>query len=217
MFLTSSLKLNGKILGCITILICFFSCKGKALDTESKYMEAMKLYGNMDFVNAEIKCNEVIDSNNSFLKGYFLKSKILFHTGRKKESIDLMKKIVKKHPAFIDAKLFLARALIETDSLKDAEKLLATLAEENGCDFRVYELYSILGKKNKDLKSRLYFQKKAEQCLGESYLVFLDLASIYRAFGMEEDAGKYLEKARVLSESEALLEGDDMKLKKEKW
>lgn len=196
MLLTSKRKTS--VIGFSTVIVCLLCFSCKTTESERQYREALNYYKNMDFVNAEKECNKIASSSEIFLKGLLLKSKILFYTGRKKESVHLLNKIVKKKPCFIDAKFFLIKALIETKEYELAETILAKLTEENSSDFRVYALYSYLGKKRKDLKSRLYFQKKAEDCLAECAFVFLDLASIYKEFGMEKESIEYFDKAELL-------------------
>ena len=177
------------------MLITVLNCKQN--NVENLYSEAQNFYENMNFESAEKKCNEILISNKSYFRAMLLKSKIMFNTGRKSESIKLLKKIVEKDPSFVDARLFFIKALIETDNTIEAEKQLNKALERNGNDYRIFTLYSRLGEKKQDLRSYIFFQKKAETCIKDASLIYLDLASIYKKFGMEDISNDYLEKARV--------------------
>lgn len=182
----------------IFFIVFLFSSCNRNFNRDVIFSDAMLSYSSMNMKAAEDKCNEVLRHSPDFMQAWFLKAKILFYTDRKKEAIKLLKKIKIKFPSFVDGKLFLAKALIETDQLEEANKLLYNLSQDNGNDYRVYRLYSQIAKKKKDLKRNLDYQKKAEQCLEESAMVFLDLASVYRNFGLHEISRSYLEKAEKL-------------------
>jgi hypothetical protein len=62
-------------------------------------------------------------------------------------------------------------------------------------------LYALLGQKTNNYEQRLSMNRKAETALAESAKVYMDLALIWRALGMNIRAGDYLRKAETVSGS----------------
>ncbi|WP_407399161.1 tetratricopeptide repeat protein [Treponema sp.] len=193
--------------------LCFMiiSCSVKE-DVKDSYSEAIQRFSCQEFDKAETSCDRFLRANRNYYPALLLKAKILFYTGRQNSSVKLLKKIERKYPFFIDGKLFLIKALIDTDRLSEAEIHLNEFMKDNSSDFRIYELHSRLAKKNKDLELRFSWQKMAEQCLEEGISTFLDLAAIYKEFGLEDISDRYLTKAQFLTEDRNLqLQIDEIK------
>jgi tetratricopeptide (TPR) repeat protein len=191
---------------CFFVLPAAFSisaCKNEAADAraEKTYLAAVEAYAEQQYDAALEFARAALRTDKNFYQAAFLEAKILFFQGNENEAEKLFLRLVKKYPLYTEARIWHIRCLIISGQ---NGKALSKLEEElsfNNTDWRVYYLYALLGQKTNNYEQRLSMNRKAEMALTESAKVYMDLALIWRALGMNSRAGDYFRKAEIVSGS----------------
>jgi tetratricopeptide (TPR) repeat protein len=183
----------------LTICACESGVVGAA--AEKLYLAAVEAYTEQRYDAALGFIREALRADKNFYQAAFLEAKILFFQGNEDESERRFLRLVQKYPSYTEARIWYIRCLIISGQ---NGKALSALEEElsfNNTDWRVYYLYALLGEKTNNYEQRLSMNRKAETALTESAKVYMDLALIWRALGMNSRAGDYLRKAETVSGS----------------
>jgi tetratricopeptide (TPR) repeat protein len=168
---------------------------------EKTYLAAVEAYTEQKYDAALEFIREARRVDKNFYQADFLEAKIIFFQGNENEAERLFLRLVKKYPSYTEARIWYIRCLIISGQ---NGKALSKLEEElsfNNTDWRVYYLYALLGQKTNNYEQRLSMNRKAETALTESAKVYMDLALIWQALGMNSRAGDYLRKAETVSGS----------------
>jgi tetratricopeptide (TPR) repeat protein len=179
------------------------ACKNGAVDVraEKAYLAAVEAYTEQRYDAALEFVRAALRADMNFYQASFLEAKILFFQGNEADAEKLFLRLVQKYPSYTEARIWHIRCLVISGQ---NGKALSKLEEElsfNNTDWRVYYLYALLGQKTNNYEQRLSMNRKAETALTESAKVYMDLALIWRALGMNGRAGDYLRKAETVSGS----------------
>jgi tetratricopeptide (TPR) repeat protein len=191
---------------CFFVLSAAFSicaCNNGSVDlrAEKIYLAAVEAYTEQQYGPALEFIHEARRVDKDFYQVDFLEAKIIFFQGNEDEAERLFLRLIKKYPSYTEARIWYIRCLIISGQ---NGKALSKLEEElsfNNTDWRVYYLYALLGQKTNNYEQRLSMNRKAETALTESAKVYMDLALIWQALGMNSRAGDYLRKAETVSGS----------------
>lgn len=192
------------------IFICMFqlsSCKRNIThENEKIYVNAVEAYAEQQYEKSLDFTNEVLAHDKNFYQASLLKAKILFFTENSKESIHILKKLIKKYPSYTEARIWYIRCLILEEMYEDAKKEIETELSFNQSDWRVYYLYALLAKKNDDYVQNLAMNRQAELVLTDSAKVYLELAQTWHLLGLKERAAEYFQKAQVILDSNSSMQ-----------
>jgi len=186
------------------ILICFatlslIGCKKNEKEAQVLYAKALNSYAEQNLSKSLEYVNRSLENYSDFYQAQFLKAKILFFTNKNEQSLKILNDLVKKHPEYTDARIWKIRLLIAEEKYQKAEECLTKEIAVNASDYRVYHLYSILAQKLNQMDKRLAMCTKAEECLNESYNVYVELADIWLKLGMRNKAVDALDNAIMIS------------------
>lgn len=173
---------------------------------EKVYILALDAYGIEDYDKAMELVNKAIKTDKKFYQANLLKAKILFFLDHKEEALKILSKLKSNYPAFTDATMWLIRIKILAGNFDDAKKLLDKELSFNSSDWRIYYLYALLAEKTDNYELRLLMNSRAESALIDSAKLYMDLAISWHAMGMHERVKINLEKARIISESNTLMQ-----------
>ena len=189
------------------MLILIFSCSEQkiSLDLLTQYAEAKTLYikGNLDealpqFLAIKDKAPEF--SSNSFMLG-----KLYFFKKNYDEAEKTWVETLNRNPNHIDTSKWLSRLYLIQDKAGEAENLVTEALRNSSEDPELLILMGKIKRAQKDFSSAIEFYIKAqafEEKLAEAYI---DLAEIYRVFGLGSRAERELEKALLLLGKESSL------------
>jgi tetratricopeptide (TPR) repeat protein len=183
--------------------VCECKNEGGKDTAEKTYLAAVEAYAEEHYERAMELIRKVRRLDKRFYQAVFLEAKILFFQGKEAEAESLFHELIKKYPSYTEARIWYIRCLIISGQ---NEKAVYRLEEEisfNSTDWRVYYLYALLGQKSDNHEQRLSMNRKAEMALTESAKVYMDMALVWEALGMESRAREYLKKAEIVSGSNA--------------
>ncbi len=163
------------------------------------YVQASDAYAERNLDKAYTLALQACKNKPDFFQAQLLQAKVLYFQDKNSEAEKCLKKLLKKHPEFTEARLYLVRTLIQMESYGQAKSLLDTELSFNQTDWRFFYLYALLSEKQESLDMRLAMQKRAEQSLEDSSKVYTDLAFIWLKLEMRDKALDYLEKAQCIS------------------
>ena len=186
--------------GLILVLALFVGCnqKNSQLGYEL-YLSGLKSYSEKDFSAAEKICQEALKHDKRLFQAELLRIKSLFFLNDLESAETALEKLLKKVPQYTDARLWYIRFLIFQEKNDEAFALLKEELALNETDWRIHYLKGLLNSKNQDYSSQLAALQQAERALSDGAKVYLDLTHLWMVLGMEAQAEKQLEKARVLA------------------
>jgi len=188
---------------CVT-LFCIVGCsKLPEGAVEQLYIVALDAYTDNELSIAHEYVAQIEKADKAFYQATFLKAKIYFFQENYSESLEVLEKLVKKYPAFTEARIWSIRCLIFLEEYEKAEKLLEIELSFNQTDWRVYYQYSLLATRTNNYEMRLAMSSRAESALSDGAKVYIDLAEVWATFEFSDRALLYLEKAQVISGSQS--------------
>jgi tetratricopeptide (TPR) repeat protein len=194
------MKLKNIYTGCILLFItACISCSSRKGEAERLYVQAVDLYAGRQFDKALPAVKKALYYDGSFFQASLLEAKILYFQDKTDAAEKLLRRLIKKEPAYTEARLWLIRIYIQSQSYKKAGKMLDHELALNPADWRIYHLYSLLAARQGSLDKRLAMEKKAEEMLQDSDKVYIELSDIWLKLGVRETALDYLNKAQTVS------------------
>lgn len=184
-------------------VILFFtvSCKKNNDDTTKLYLSALDAYSSKNLDEALAIINLAKQSGKTSPQIDFLKAKIYFFQNNYEECSQLLDKILKKNKDFTEARIWKIRCDIVSGKYELAEEELEKEISLNMTDWRIFYLYSLLSQKNEKIDEQLIMLNNAEICLQDAAKVFNSAAMTWGLLGMDEKEKLYLQKAKVLENS----------------
>lgn len=184
---------------CLTILGFFHSCKGGDISSEHElYLSALDSYSKKDFPSTVELCDSILKKDKNLFQADLLRIKALFFLNEYGEAEKSIKSLVKKVPQYTDARLWYIRLLILQEKFDEVAPLLEKELALNETDWRIHYLKGIVDARNENYSGQLVSLQQAERALSDGAKVYLDLTKLWLVLGMEEQAKKYLEQARLL-------------------
>jgi tetratricopeptide (TPR) repeat protein len=182
---------------------------GNRLAPEGAYVAATEAYAQERYTEALEYVRESLRINPGFHQARFLEGKILFFQNRLDEAQKTFSALTVKYPEYTEARIWTLRCMVLSipgNDMPEHEKRViearTSLEKEltfNSTDWRVFYLYALLAGKAGDWEKRLSMGRRAETALSDSSKVYLDMAFTWHSLGLEDRAGRSLEKARVVS------------------
>jgi tetratricopeptide (TPR) repeat protein len=181
-----------------------FSGTGDRDRAEGMYIAAAEAYSQERYPEALEYLRESLRLDPNFYQARLLEGKILFFQNRTEEAEERFAKLAARYPEYTEARLWNLRCLVisASSSKKKREEALSALDRElsfNPTDWRVLYLYALLAGNTGDWEKRLSMGRRAEAALSDSAKVYLDMAITWHSLGLEDRAGLFLEKARIVS------------------
>lgn len=183
------------------ILVFTVSCKKNNDDTTKLYLSALDAYSSKNLDEALAIINLAKQSGKTSPQINFLKAKIYFFQNNYEECSQLLDKILKKNKDFTEARIWKIRCDIVSGKYELAEEELEKEISLNMTDWRIFYLYSLLSQKNEKIDEQLIMLNNAEICLQDAAKVFNSAAMTWGLLGMDEKEKLYLQKAKVLENS----------------
>jgi tetratricopeptide (TPR) repeat protein len=186
----------------ITIFVLSVSAcnnEGDKVAAEKIYVAAVEAYAEQQYGTALELTGKARRLDGKFYQADFLEAKILFFQGKRREAEELFLELLKKHPSYTEARIWYIRCLIISGQNEKARSMLERELSYNSTDWRIYYLYALLGQKTDNYEQRLSMNRKAEIMLEDSAKVYMDMALVWRALGMEGRALEYIRKAEIVS------------------
>ena len=182
-------------------LIFISSCKKNNEDATKLYLSALEEYSskNLDQALAILKLAKQAGKSSPQID--FLTAKIYFFQNDYEECSKLLDKILKKNKDFTEARIWKIRCDIVSGNYELAEEELEREISLNMTDWRIFYLYSLLSQKNEKIDEQLIMLNNAEVCLQDAAKVFNSAAMTWGLLGMDEKEKLYLQKAKVLENS----------------
>jgi tetratricopeptide (TPR) repeat protein len=187
------------VIAIFVLSVCVCKNETDKAAAEKAYLAAVEAYAEQQYGTALEFIGKAKRIDSKFYQADFLEGKVLFFQGKMKEAEECFHELLKKYPSYTEARIWYMRCLIISG---ENDKVLSMLERElsfNSTDWRIYYLYALLGQKTDNYAQRLSMNRKAEIMLEESVKVYIDMALVWQALGMDGRAREYLRKAEVIS------------------
>ncbi len=197
------------LLAATAVLFFLGSCSAKRASEKelAAYAEAKILYSQGRLVEAE-EALSVFSKSTSLPQARFLLGKTKFFRGDFEGASLVFNGLVRKFPEYREARIWLARALLEQGKKDEAERMTDTLLAEDAGDMRVYYLAGMIKAAKGDVRGSLGYLERSAELGDELAKTYFELARIYYQFGQDEKAEERLKRARsVLQPGNPMLEG----------
>jgi tetratricopeptide (TPR) repeat protein len=173
---------------------------------QAVYVAASEAYSQERYAEALEYLGESLRLDRNFYQARLLEGKVLFFQNRTEEAGKIFAALAAARPEYTEARLWNLRCLVISASSpsagggpEEARKALDRELSLNPGDWRVLYLYAVLAGNSGDWEKRLSMGRRAEAALSDSARVYLDLAMTWHSLGLEDRAGLFLEKARLVS------------------
>lgn len=182
---------------CVLFLGVFFSCKVDGSGHEL-YLSALDSYSQEDFSRTIELCESILQKDKNLFQAELLRIKSLFFLNEYETAEKLIARLVKRVPQYTDARLWYIRLLILQEKFDEVAPLLEKELALNETDWRIHYLKGIVDARNENYSGQLVSLQQAERALSDGAKVYLDLTKLWLVLGMEDQAKKHLEQARLL-------------------
>lgn len=189
----------------IWITVFVSSCKAfnKAEDSTKLYLAAVDEYSKENYTKSLAYIDLLKKHDSGFYQADFVKGKILFFQNDYDNALKIFKKLSKKYPQFVDARIWYARTLILTKHYDEAETFLEKELSYNQSDWRIYYLYSVLEEARGHFDKKIIMLNRAELSLTDSSKVYMELSQIWDILDMNDRSSDYFFKAKIVSGTNA--------------
>ena len=189
----------------LTLLLCslFSSCNGKITKEESTklYLSALDSYSQQKYDEASAYLIMLKKHDSKFYQADLLMGKIQFFQNDFLNALITFKKLTKKYPQFLEARIWYIRTLIISEQFDLAKELLETELSFNQTDWRIFYLYSLLEEKQGNIDKKIVMLNRAELALSDSAKIYLELGEIWNLLDIQERSKEYNEKAKMIASS----------------
>lgn len=189
----------------LTLLLCLLitSCKDKISKAEATklYLSALDSYSNQKYDEASAYLVMLKKHDSKFYQADLLAGKIQFFQNDFLNALVTFKKLTKKYPQYVEARIWYIRTLIIAGQFELAKTLLETELSFNQTDWRIFYLYSLLEEKQGNIDKKIVMLNRAEMALSDSAKVYLELGEIWNLLDIQERSNEYNEKAKIIASS----------------
>lgn len=182
---------------CVLFLGILYSCKVGGSGHEL-YLSALDAYSQEDFSRTIELCDSILQKDKNLFQAELLRIKSLFFLSEYEKAEKSIARLVRKVPQYTDARLWYIRLLILREKFDEVAPLLEKELVLNETDWRIHYLKGIVDARNEDYSGQLVSLQQAERALSDGAKVYLDLTKLWLVLGMEDQAKKHLEQARLL-------------------
>lgn len=188
------------------------SCSVKEItDAQLKqYGRGKAAYLRGDLAQAEKVFRPLLTEAPQFYQAGLMLGKTLFFLEKPEEAAGVLVEVVRDHPCYSEAHIWLIRALLdrgETGETAKAEERLDTLLSFNPHDPRLLHLKAAVLEERGDIPGALTYLKLAVPAREEYARISLDLARLYYRLGLDGPALEELQvTAALLPEEHPLIE-----------
>ena len=189
----------------VIILLCSLitSCKDKISKAEATklYLTALDNYSQQKYDEAYAYLVMLKKYDSKFYQADLLSGKIQFFQNDFLNALLTFKKLTKKYPQFIEARIWYIRTLIIAEQFDLAKEILEAELSFNQTDWRIFYLYSLLEEKQGNIDKKIIMLNRAEMALSDSAKVYIELSEIWNLFDIKERSNEYSEKAKIIASS----------------
>ena len=189
----------------VIILLCSLitSCKDKISKAEATklYLTALDNYSQQKYDEAYAYLVMLKKYDSKFYQADLLSGKIQFFQNDFLNALLTFKKLTKKYPQFIEARIWYIRTLIIAEQFDLAKEILEAELSFNQTDWRIFYLYSLLEEKQGNIDKKIIMLNRAEMALSDSAKVYIELREIWNLFDIKERSNEYSEKAKIIASS----------------
>jgi tetratricopeptide (TPR) repeat protein len=193
--------------GAILLLIgALNGCAGKAeksAKAEELYLNAVSHYAKRSLDEAAAELRSALAEDAHFFQAELLLGKVLFFQDQEEAALVIFETLHKKLPQYTEARLWHIRCLILTGQYEDAQKLLDEETAFNPGDWRVYYHCAQIASFTGDTEKHIAELKSAAAFLEDGGRVYVDLAKVWYALGLEDRARTYVERSVALAGTES--------------
>ena len=189
----------------VYVFFCYcallLSCSAKEItDAElGQYGRGKAAYLRGELAAAEKAFRALSEEAPQFYQAGLMLGKTLFFLERPEESAEVLGQVVRGHPCYSEAHIWLIRALLglgETEETVKAEKQLDALLSYDPHDPRLLHLKATVLEERGDIPGALTYLKLSVSAREEYARISLDLARLYYRLGLD---GPALEELQVTS------------------
>jgi len=196
-----------RILPLIVLVLLSCSCSKQKISREilEEYVEAKTLYikGNLD--QALPKFKAINNKAPRFSSNSFMLGKLHFFNKNYKEAEEIWAETLKRNPDHLDTIKWLSRLYLIRDKAGKAESLVTGALGNSSEDPELLILMGKIKRAQSKLSAAIEFYIKAQAFEEKIAEAHIDLAEIYREFGLDQKAEQELEKAVYLLGEESSL------------
>jgi predicted Zn-dependent protease len=196
----AALLLAGALYGCTAV-----AAKPASAKAEELYLNAVTHYAKRDLDEAARELREALTEDAHFFQAELLLGKVLFFQGQEARALETFASLHKRLPQYTEARLWHIRCLILAGQYDDAQKLLDAETAFNPGDWRDYYPRAQLANLRGDRERPIAELKSAAIFLEDGGRVYVDLAKVWYALGLEDRARTYVERSTALAGSESPL------------
>ncbi len=169
------------------------------------YLEAKQAYTTGD-LNRAISLTTKLSKDSPLLyQGKLLLSKSYFLTDQYKKADIALEKLLKKHPAYLEAGLWKARTELQLGQIDNASNRIEYLLSYNSDDPRLLGLMAGIEEQKGDMGRAIDFYKRASLYEEELAKNRLSLGKLYSRMGVYDKSYYELNQAKELLESDSPL------------
>jgi tetratricopeptide (TPR) repeat protein len=173
------------------------------IKAETFYLNAVSLYAKQALDAAAAELRKALSEDAHFFQAEFLLGKVLFFQGDEEAALETFASLHKKLPQYTEARLWHIRCRILTGQYDEAQKLLDQEIAFNPGDWRVYYHCAQIANIGGDTERHIGELKTAALYLEDGGRVYVDLAKVWYALGLEDRARTYVERAAALAGTES--------------
>lgn len=185
---------------------CIIGCKNQTQKAQALYVSALDAYTIFNLDEAYAFAKTSLDADKNLFQSEFLIGKTQFFKNDYENAEKTFSKLIKKHPEYLEAEIWLIRTLILNQKYNEAESLLRKQLEYNNTDWRIFYLYSLLYDKQGILDQKLLMLTNAEMAIQDSAKVFTAQASTWGLLGLDEREAECLLKAQIIGNFQEFLD-----------
>ncbi len=192
------ITLSSSIITAVIATIILLSNPKISRDHLEAYLEAKKAYTIGDLDETITITTKLSKKSPLLYQGQLLLGKSLFFTDRYEEADLVLSRLVKKHPAYLEAGLWKARTEIQLNQIDNAYNRIEYLLSYNSDDPRLLGLMANIEEQKGELGRAIDFFKRASLYEEELAKNRLSLGKIYSRMGVYDKALDELTEAKEL-------------------
>jgi len=190
----------------VLFTLAILSCNGgMSYQQANIFITAKQQYmaGNLDEARRILRSGDFRFARGH--QGKILDAKILFIQGHTAEAEDILCRLLKKHPGYTEAQLWLARAQLAEEKLAEAQTTIEQALEFNPEDPRFLSLMGTIQEMRKDYRQALEYQYRASMYGEDLARTEIALAQLYYQFGQDAETHKHIQRAQALISQKSVL------------
>lgn len=165
------------------------------------YIKALEHYEQKELEKADAFIDQSLRFDKKNEQAKFLKAKISFFQGRHKEAAEKFLDLQKSKLDLKDIQTYLIRSLILDGQYDKARKEIDGALKKDRGDWRLHQLASVLAAKEGNVEARLKALNSAQEALAAGSQIYFELATLWRALGVEGKAEECKRKCLALDKS----------------